>query len=59
MGRKGGRPRCPRTGKTRFTSWSKAAATAHRVDGDDAHAYYCAHCGGYHITGNERRKQGN
>lgn len=59
MPRRGPRERCPRTGKAKFTSWDTAAGRAHKLDGDDAHAYYCAWCGGYHVTGNEKRKQGN
>lgn len=59
MPRRGARIRCRKSGKAKFTNWNNAAAAAHRVDGDDSRAYWCEHCGGYHITGNEKRKQGN
>jgi hypothetical protein len=59
MARRGARLRCTKgrhPGKARFISWDRAVGAARRLDGDDSRAYWCPECGGYHVTGEPKRK---
>jgi hypothetical protein len=56
MPRRGNSVRCQKSGKVRFRTWEKATSVGHRVDGSNVRAYWCSSCGGYHITGAEKRK---
>jgi hypothetical protein len=52
MGRPIKRGRCRYDGKTTFTSFDAAAGVLARLGG--GRPYWCAHAGGWHITGKDR-----